>query len=460
MEAEGEGDDDEASAVSSQLSSTVRSVGSNSRSATSTLLPFWKGRKTPSYDSFEPSSHAAPAPAAAVAPGTGSWLQQQEGAVAFGGPAARRKTVVRLPARPVSVAGQPAVTAGTTGSTSSGRGSGGSKKQPYTPSYLGYIPQGIELPLSGSKRGLGPMPYSEQEQQQLPLPTKRQRRSAARETELAASLAYTHSPSAPSLGHSTQGPSLQMGTVGFQVPEAGSALGESLQTPQQLQQQAQMQQLPLEGVIPGFSGAAVGTFSQQPFAAAPAVAVTGSAAALEGTFEKTRRDRKGKSSKSKKKAREESVQHTLQPYEQQQKQIPHQQLPVRPLPDYSEHMQSFSSAHMGEEETQRPQGLKPLRIRLSFGASQQQQHQQQAMNTATTQQHHVHLQHTQPLFGAGREPELQQQQPTPELHQQAVHGQPIHSTLQPSPLDQQQQQPAAAAAPPKFRIRLPMQPSS
>lgn len=459
MEAEGEGDDDEASAVSSQLSSTVRSVGSNSRSATSTLLPFWKGRNTSSsYDSFEPSLHAAPAPAAAVAPGTGSWLQQQEGAVAFGGPASRRKTVVRLPARPVSVAGQPAATAGTTGSTSSGRGSGGSKKQPYTPSYLGYIPQGIELPLSGSKRGSGS--YLEQEQQQLPLPTKRQRRSGARETEVTASLAYAHSPSAPSLGHSTQGPSLQMGTVGFQVPEAASALGESAQTPQQLQQQSQMQQLPLEGVVPGFSGATVGTLSQQPFAAAPAVALTGNAAALEGTSERTRRDRKGKSSKSKKKAREESVQHTLQPYEQQQKHMLHQQLPVQPLPDYSEHMQSFSSANMGEEETQRPQGLKPLRIRLSFGASQQQQHQQQAMSTATTQQHHVPLQHTQPLFGAVREPEHQQQQPTPELHQQAVHGQPIHSTLQPSPLDQQQQQPAAAAAPPKFRIRLPMQPSS
>ncbi|CDI78430.1 hypothetical protein, conserved [Eimeria acervulina] len=92
------------------------------------------------------------------------------------------------------------------------------------------------------------------------------------------------------------------------------------------------------------------------------------------------------------------------------------------------------------------------------------------------------LQHTQPLYGSGRPHDLQHQQhlQQPLLQQQPlqqqhpVYGQPMHpppidmhqQQLQPLQLQQQQQQvlqqqqqPPAPAAPPKFRIRLPMQPS-
>lgn len=419
MEAEAEAEEDDASGVSSQLSSTVRSAASYNRSGISSILPSRKGGGAHSYyDDYSASPSTVPA----AATSGGGWQQQKS---LLAGPEvsespAKRKTLMRLPARPPSAGVSP------------GRAAGGSKKQPYLPSYLGYVPQGIELPLpNSSKSSLTPSPS---EQQQQLYPSKKKRKAAAQDTELAA--AFVPGTAAAPLPHTSGAPppaphqglpmQLQQHPVllpprgGFQAPETSLS---GLSPPQQEHQ-------PFAGAAAGLTAAVsapVGPPVQQAFGAA----VPGYAFNSEGSHErKAKKERKAKAAKAKKRGRDSSLQEQLPPQE------------TLPL----------AAAHhpVGETSAQRPPGVKPLRIRLSFGS------QQQSAAAAPSQQL------PPPPFNQPQLPaqpstvpyDLQQQ-----LLQQPLHGQAAYAPVQhPAPDRQQHPQQPAPAAPPKFRIRLPTQP--
>lgn len=431
MEAEAEVEDDEASGVSSQLSSTVRSAASYSRSATSSLFPSRRGAGPHSYyedyAAFSPTGTAAASAAA-------SWQQPQhlmQAGISIDSSPARRRTIVRLPARSPSGAAPAA-----------GRAGGGGKKQAYTPSYLGYVPQGIELPLPNSNKesSLSFLKENQQRQQQLVQPpTKKQRRAAARQAEaaavraasaVAASSFHFHSGAAPVPQTQELAP-LQMPVGGYQAVEA----------PTRFSPMQQQEQLPYGSISPGFPAAHVGPLLHQQ----AAVSAPGAAIGVDGGHEKkTKRDKKAKAPKTKKRQRDGSPQYQPLPEPQLMPQL-------QPLP---QHLPPATPPSMGEAAPQRPPGMKPLRIRLSFGTQQQQQQQQPSPAPAQP----LPFQQTQPLYGYNEPHDLQQQQPQP------VHGQPTYSPIQHPAFDhhqqlpQQQQQQPVAAAPPKFRIRLPTQP--
>ncbi|KAL8452205.1 hypothetical protein Emed_001512 [Eimeria media] len=411
IEAEGEADDDDASNVSSQLSSTVRSGGSYSRSATSSLLPSRRGAGSHSYyDDYSAFPPSMPQPDAAAA-----WQQQQLQQPLGGassGTSARKKALVRLPAKPPSAAAGP------------GRPAATSKKQAYTPSYLGYVPQGIELPLPDAGRaGASPSSPHQDDQMHPLLPGKKQRRAAAQEVQQATAAAPGGVSSYPYASGSP-----------FATRHAGIAM-------QQPQQQQLLLQMPAGANLGADSSAGYTNLQQQPYgnvpmglppASAPfqqqfGGVVPPSGVSVGGSHErKAKRDRKAKAAKSKKRAREGS----LQP---QQLQEP---AAVGALP------------LAGDTGAQRPIGMKPLRIRLSFGAQQQ-----AAAGAVSSQPLPPLYQQTQPAQAYAGPHDLQHQEP-----QQPVYSQPAFTPLQqPAPEQPQPQQPAASA-PPKFRIRLPMQP--
>ncbi|XP_026190039.1 RNA polymerase II degradation factor 1-like, partial [Cyclospora cayetanensis] len=426
MEGEAEADDDEVSAVSSQLSSTVRSVGSYSRSVTSSVLQPSRGSAANSYyDSYVPFS---PTPSAASAAAAAAWQQQQGSSIA-GGSSAKRKALVRLPVRPTSAAA----------ATGLGRPAGGSKKQAYMPSYLGYVPQGIEIPLRTSNKSLPMLTGSQQElmqQQQQPLQpqSKKQRRAAVREAEAASAVAaYPFASVAPS-GPPSLGSSAIQTAPGVYQDADPAACGFS---------QSQQPPTPFGGASSSLSGVAMWPpLMQQQFPATPQGVVSLGAEGLSHE-KKGKRDRKGKAGKAKKKERDSSP--SFHPAQQQM--------------DY---MPAPAAPQIVEGTPQRPQGMKPLRIRLSFGAQQQ----QQPVSAAVP--HQLPMQQTQPVYTYPEPHDPQQptqQQPMQQqpVQQHSFYAQPPYPPVQltaynPQQQQQQQQQQAATAVPPKFRIRLPMQP--
>ncbi|KAL8273297.1 hypothetical protein Esti_002798 [Eimeria stiedai] len=414
MEAEGEADDDDGSNVSSQLSSTVRSGGSYSRSATSSLLPSRRGAGSHSY--YDDYSAFPPLVPSALPDAAATWQQQQlqqpfgEGST---GSSARKKAPVRLPARPPSAVARP------------GRPVGTSKKQAYTPSYLGYVPQGIELPLpNASRAALSPsLPQGQQDQLHVLPSGKKQRRAAGQDAQQAtaatpAGVSFPYASGAPSAvphqGLTMQRPQqqqllLQMPAGAYQGVE--SSVGYTA-----------LQQQPCGNVPQGLPPSAVGLPFQQQFGGV----VPSAAVSVGGSQErKAKRDRKAKAAKSKKRAREGS----LQPQPLQEPTA------VGILPP------------TGDTGAQRPLGLKPLRIRLSFGAQQQ-----SATSAVSSQQLPQPYHQTQPAHPYIGPQDLHHQQPQP------VYSQPAFAPLQQPAPEQQQAQQCAAPAPPKFRIRLPMQP--
>ncbi|OEH74637.1 transcription regulatory protein [Cyclospora cayetanensis] len=216
--------------------------------------------------------------------------------------------------------------------------------------------------------------------------SKKQRRAAVREAEAASAVAaYPFASVAPS-GPPSLGSSAIQTAPGVYQDADPAACGFS---------QSQQPPTPFGGASSSLSGVAMWPpLMQQQFPATPQGVVSLGAEGLSHE-KKGKRDRKGKAGKAKKKERDSSP--SFHPAQQQM--------------DY---MPAPAAPQIVEGTPQRPQGMKPLRIRLSFGAQQQ----QQPVSAAVP--HQLPMQQTQPVY-TYPEPH-DPQQPT---QQQPMQQQPV-----------------------------------